>query len=77
MEKNEIGDACFFVSADKKRGASGTYWERIKPSLASAREYLSDGARHAEWQKRHEEKALSEYYGAGVAVSCNFKNELS
>ncbi len=77
MEKSEISDACLFVSADKERGGSGTYWEKIRPSLVSAREYLADSAFHAEWQKRHEEKALSEYYGAGVSVNCKFKDELS
>lgn len=76
MEKNKISSACLFVFADKKRGENGTYWEKIKPSLVSAREYLSDSGFHAEWQKRHEEKALSEYYGAGVTVRCKFADEL-
>ena len=51
------------------KGDASTYWEQIKPMLMPAGEYFADVEPRAEWHKRHEEKALSDFYGAEIEVA--------
>ena len=50
-------------------GDASTYWERIEPKLMPAEDYFNDVEPRAEWHKRHEEKALTDFYGAEVEVA--------
>lgn len=45
-----------------------TYWDRIRPTLITAEEYFSTIESKEDWYKRHEEKALSNYYGVPITV---------
>lgn len=46
-----------------------TYYERIKPTLVTPEEYFATVESKEEWQKRHEERALSNLYGVPVEVT--------
>ncbi len=56
------------AGAEENKDAD-TYWDRIKPTLMTADEYFSTVEDKASWQKRHEEKALSEFFGVPVKVT--------
>ena len=61
--------ACFPRDGADWNNNAPAYWEKIKPALMTAEEYFAEVEPREEWQRRHEEKALSEFYGAEIKVS--------
>ena len=70
MSDNNLTVVAYFLrDGAGEKGDAPTYWERIKPTLMPAEGYFADVEPKAEWHKRHEEKALSDFYGAEIEVT--------
>lgn len=70
MADGKITVLAFFPVPDAQENkAADTYWDRIKPTLMTADEYFGNVEDKSVWQKRHEENALSEFFGVPVQVS--------
>ncbi len=68
-QNNKISGECYFQMPGREEDKNAkTYWERIKPTLITAEEYFNTVESKEEWYRRHEEKALSEFYGVPVTV---------
>lgn len=46
-----------------------SYWDRIKPTLATEKEYFETVEPKEEWHRRREEETLSDFYGSPIKVT--------
>lgn len=68
-QNNKISGECYFQMPDREEDKNAkTYWDRIKPTLITAEEYFSTVESKEDWYRRHEEKALSNFYGVPITV---------
>lgn len=68
-QDNALRGGNYFRMPDREEDKNAkTYWDRIKPTLITAEEYFSTVEPQEEWYRRHEEKALSEFYGVPITV---------
>lgn len=76
-QSNEIRGGFYFQKPCADEDKSGeTYWDRIKPALITTDEYFNNVEPKTEWYKRHEEKALSEFYGVPITVTIDSKENV-
>lgn len=69
MAKAELRGGNYFRMPDREEDKTAkTYRERIAPTLITAEEYFATVEPRDEWYRRHEEKALSEFYGVPIKV---------
>ncbi len=68
-QDNKIRGECYFRMPDREEDKNAkTYWDKIKPTLITSEEYFNTVESKEEWYRRHEEKALSEFYGVPIKV---------